>query len=225
MARLFVASGSDEFLEADTPVVTAAPFTVAGWGRMVDITGGHVNFALQDKDVIATGWFLAFRGSQAGDPISWFVDDGITGEFVAETTTGYSSNTWHHAAAREVSTTSRNVLIDGGSEATDTNTSNPLNVDRTSIARRGDSTPTNYLDGHLSWHVVWDVGLSDNEMGALARGVNPFAIRDGSMVALWPIEGNDSPEIDYKGTLDLNVNGTPLKSTTNPPVELLENYI
>jgi len=225
MARTFVASGSDEFLEADTAVFTAAPFTVSNWFRVNDVDNIYGLFFVGDKDVTNNRWFLNSRGSEAGDPLFYVADDSEAGTGNASTSTSILADTWHHGFAREVSTTSRNVSLDDGGEVSDTTGTTPASADRTSLARLGDSTPSVFLDGDLGPCAVWSVVLSDNERGALARGVNPFAIRSESQVALWPVEGNDSPEIDYKGTLDLTVNGTPLKAGSNPPVELLENYL
>ena len=117
----------------------------------------------------------------------------------AETTTGYSVNTWHHAAGTFTSTTARAAFIDGGSKGTDTTSIVPANENRISIGRWGDSTPGNYMSGRICEVGLWDVVLTDDEISALARGVTPNRVRPANLKGYWPVWGLHSPEIDLSG--------------------------
>jgi len=221
MARLFD-DASSQFLEVDAAGVTAAPLTGTSWFNSNDATAAQAAFDLADKDVDTDEWLFAIRGDVGGDPVDFIARDGATG--TASSSTGYTANTWHHGAAIERSATDRSSFIDGGSEGTDATTVSPNNIDRTSIGRRGKATPGAYFSGQLAEAAIWNVDIGTTLLGALARGVNPFAVRPADRVFLAPVHGNESPEPDYDLQNNLTVTGA-VKGSSNPPVELLENYL
>lgn len=204
-ARLF-ADASSQFLGNDTAPVTAAPFTMAIWGRSDDATVDQDAIWIGDKDVADNFWTLRFQGAVAGDPLRFTVNSAAGGTS-ADTTTGYTANTWHHACAVEASATSHTIYIDGGSSAASTTSRSPAGADRINIGRRGDSTPTNYFSGDLAEAAVWNVALSAGDVALLAKAVSPFLVRPEALVFYCPIVGNYSPEIDQLGGLDMTVTG------------------
>lgn len=86
---------------------------------------------------------------------------------------------------------------------------------------------TGTWDGYISHVTIWKGEvLGNNQMQAMSRGANPFAIGSSTKPVLFiPIWGNDSPEFDLSGN---NNDGT-LTGTTrvsaSPPVEHMSNYI
>jgi len=85
-------------------------------------------------------------------------------------------------------------------------------------------------DGDMGYCVFWSSELTDNQFLALFHGVNPIAIDPDNLILFLTNEGNSTPILndgDWNGQLNKPSaeSGPPSKSTTNPPVELLENYL
>jgi len=108
-------------------------------------------------------------------------------------------------------------------------------IDTMAITITG-STPTNhwlgkrytdveFWEGKMAYFVVWNVELTDNEHSALGNGVNPFVIRKSNQLVHSPLNGNNSPENDYSGNGKTGTLDGTSKSSLNPPVEFLENYL
>ncbi len=79
------------------------------------------------------------------------------------------------------------------------------------------------FDGWFAHWANWDTILSAAKHAALSRGVNPFIMDNENLLMYLPLHGNDDPEPDYTQNITTVLTGT-TKATTNPPVELLENY-
>ena len=67
--------------------------------------------------------------------------------------------------------------------------------------------------------------MTDAEMALLARGVNPFIIRNSNLVCYAPIHGNESPENQFGSEVAQTGTLTGTTKVTHPPVELLEIYL
>ena len=196
MALLFNDVGS-EYAEVDNSPISGFPWTMACWFRSDDLTIDQVLMWLGDKDVADQYVFLGAAGTFAGDTVIALTDAG--GISSAETSTGYSADTWHLATGVWVSSTDRRAYIDGGSKGTNTTSRVLSNAsDRVSIGRAGDSTPGNYMSGRIAEAAIWDVALTDTEIARLLR--QPFRyVRPANLVAYWPLWGLHSPEIDLSG--------------------------
>jgi hypothetical protein len=203
MSRLFD-DANNEYAEIDSAVVATYPLTMAAWFYTDSIALRQTILAIADKDVADHFHQLIAHGLAAGDPVRYQCQGGGA-VVIASTTTGFSANTWHHACAIGRNATDRSVFIDGGSEGTNAQDKTPANLDRTSIGRTGDSTPTFYMSGRIAEAAVWNVDLTDDEVVSLAGGVSPLRVRPESLVAYWPLYGVGSPEPDYIGTYDLTL--------------------
>ncbi len=214
MALLFNDANS-QFAEVDSSPISAFPWTMACWFRSDDITIDQVLMWLGDKDTADQYVFLGAAGTRAGDTVLALTDAG--GISFAETSTGYSVNTWHHAAGVWVSATDRRAYIDGGSKGTNATSRVLSNAsDRVSIGRAGDSTPGNYMSGRIAEAAIWDVALTDTEIARLLR--QPFGrVRPASLVSYWPLWGlhGSSNEIDISG----NGRGLTLSGDVSEPVQ------
>jgi hypothetical protein len=184
MARLFD-DGSSEYLEYGGAVLTVAPITLAAWFYSDDVTVGQTLIALLDADNDSDYLRLTAQGNAAGDPIRLHAEgtDGGT----ADTTTGFSANTWHSAVGRE-NGNSRDVWIDGGSKGTNANAVTLTGIDLTRIGYRNASA-AQHMSGRVAWAAVWNVSLSDDDVAAYADGYSPSLIRPDALVAFWPLGG------------------------------------
>ena len=213
MARFFD-DGATEYLEIDSTPITAAPFTIGCWFYSDDATANQDIVCISDKDVADQKFSLLAAGNVGGDPIAFGADAG--GFANALTSSGYTADTWHHACAVATSPTSRAVYIDGGSKGTNTTSRVPANLDRISIARRGDSSPSNYFSGGVAEVGLWNVALSDAEVATLAQGFSPLFIQPDNLVGYWRLIRDD--DNDLVGGYDLSALNTPTVATHPPKI-------
>lgn len=208
MARTFDANTANN-LSVDVAAVTAAPLTMACWFIADDVTTLRNLMWVGDKDVTNAYFALSVRGDVANDPIEARTRSSATSA-AAQTSTGYSAATWHHACGVWAGAADRKVYLDGAGEGTNTTSVTPAGIDRTTIGLYGASTPANPFDGRIAEAAIWNVALTANERLMLAAGVSPLRVRAASLIAYYPI-GRGSPEPNLaKGTITLNltVNGT-----------------
>ncbi len=195
MARLFD-DASSEYLLHGSALITAYPLTLAGWFYTDDATIDQSILAIQRNDSGNHFWNLGAHGGTAGDPVVFEARSSSSSPAKASTSTGYSTNTWHHACGVGVSATDRTAYIDGGSPGTNATSRTPGGIDDVSIGMQRDSTPSDAMSGRIAEVALWDVALSAAEVAALASGVTPLHMRPGNLVAYWPVWGLHSPEID-----------------------------
>ena len=223
MARTL--NGSTDKLVHSGAIISALPYSLVGWGNSNDADAAQSVFGEADSTVDNEYTRIAFQGNAGGDPVNSTSRDS-SAVANASSSTGYSTNTWHHSAGVFTSTTSRAAFIDGGSKGTNVTSVAFATHNNISVGVLERSSVTNFFNGELSFCGIWNVALSDNEISILSKGVNPFFLRNDALIAYYPINGNESPESDYVGGQNnLTLTGPPAKAATNPPVELLENYL
>jgi len=220
MSRNFDGSTTDLRKGSATPYTV--PMTVSAWIKpdvavpLVD----HIIWLQSDS----TGdelFKLQLEGSSSTESdrgkIRWVSRAGAVSS-IAQTTTGVSADVWHHVCGVEASTTDRRVFIDGGSKGTDTTSSTPGTIQRIRVGV-AELSASDFFDGDISQIAIWDVALTDAEIASLAAGVSPLRMRRDSLVAYWPIGGNQDPEpnIIGSGANELDVRNAPPK-TEEPPV-------
>jgi len=213
MARLFVHTGPD-FLEADTAAILAAPLTVCAWVRTNNLAQDQVALSLSDKDL--TNHFFQLRFNSGGNNVHWGTRSGGDPIQVAATSTNVSVNTWHHYTGVEAATDDRRVYLDGGGKGTNSGIRTPVGLDRTTIGRAGDATPTREMRGDIAHVAIWNIALTDLEIAILAAGISPLCIQRDALIGYWPV-GGQSPELDVVGGINLTINGTPAQSQ-EPPI-------
>jgi len=195
MSRLFDDASSQYLTVASAPV-TAVPLTMACWFRSDDATISQRLLELHNSGVSGDNFSLSAQGATAGDPVAFASTTTAGGGSVANTTTGYSANTWHHACGVTSAVNDRAVYIDGGSKGTNTGSKTPSGINSFNVGRRGGTSPGVYFSGRVAEVGIWNVALSDVEVAALARGIAPPYIQPAALVGYWPVWGLHSPEID-----------------------------
>jgi hypothetical protein len=216
MART-LSSGSSQYLTSSFTSLWY-PFALVCWARpATDTTEGVLVSVATSSD---TDYFaLWFAGNQPGDPFGTSINIGANFAF---TSTGYTINTWHHAAGIWVSSTDHRVLIDAGGKGTDSNTAtNSNDINRIRVGVSADSTPFGYASSDIAEAAVYDLsvfpGATDSDkanyfetrvLPALVMGYSPEFYSLG-LVSYWDIVGRDSPEPDTVGGFDLALVNTP----------------
>jgi hypothetical protein len=187
--------GSANYLQQTAIAITGHPVTMACWFNSDTITAGQTLLGISDSGSTDNYMIIQASGNVTGDPVR-ALDRGTTAR-VAATTTGYSADTWHHACGVFTSTTSRTIYIDGGSSATDTNTSTPTGIDSLGVGA---------LERSSGWGVF--VALSANEVASLAAGLFPPKLRAANLKHCFIV--------DESGILIDWMTGTALSTTSSP---------
>jgi hypothetical protein len=214
MARLFN-DASTQYLKLDTPVLTAAPLTLACWFNSDDATILQTLVCISPVDSDNDVFRLDARGDLDGDVLHAFTGSASpTGAF-ALTSAGYTTNTWHHACGVFAAANDRTVYLDGGNSGNNTTsvTPNAASLKGTAIGVLYRQNILGYMSGLLAEVGIWNVGLTAAEVASLAKGFSPLLVRPQSLITYVPILGNLSPEQNLKNaSANFTLNGTPSKA-------------
>lgn len=220
MARTFngtAVTGTGEYLEVDATPITAAPLTVAAWVYPADTTNFKEVVNISDKDD-PNQWLVRLALTNTG-VVRAYARDSATNDGGADTSSSYSANVWQLVSANYL-TTGREVFLNGAGKGTNAVAKTPTGVDRISVGRAGDSTPSDPMQGGIGEIAIWNVALSDAEHAALGRGVHFRRMRRSNLILYYPLWGNASPETPVVGasTYNLSITGTPDKLGHHAPV-------
>ena len=214
MARTWNAD-NDELTIASVPL-TGVPLSVFARFKIDDITDFRTIFHIGDASTSNNYFRLDCRGGDGGDPLVATTRDVGNVQWAASTT-GYSADTWHTGLAVFAAINDRRVYLDGGNKGTNTTSITPTGVDKMSIGRSSDSSPSGHWRGSICEVCMWDVALSDAEALALHLAIKPNHIRPADVVGYWPVWGLHSPEIDLSGQgNNMTVSNTPVRGNHGP---------
>src|SRR3990167_8894237 len=205
MARNCVRA-STQYMSVASVIATAAPLTMAAWVKPTANSTRSYVFSIDDGTT--TNFFNMLLLEASGTVL---VQCAGTGSGAANTSVGAAEGAWNHIAGVFASSTSRSAYINGGDKVTNTTSAVPGTMTATYVGRAGYST--DYMGGGLAEVAAWAAALDDAEIAALAKGFAPTLIRPQSLIAYWPLFGNDSPEPDrWKNRYDLTLTNAPTKS-------------
>lgn len=206
MSRLFDDTTSN-YLTVSTPVITAYPFSMGCWFNVAEISGSNSLMVLSDVSVNDTYCQLSAAGQTAGDPVICSARNGAAPED-AETSTGYSANTDHHALGVWTSATDRVAYLDGGNSGSDAvSVAYSANIDTTSIGVLVRLSLGGATNGKVGEAAIWNVALDAVDAAILGAGFSPLFVKPESIVAYWPLIGGTGGARDLFGN-DLSEVGT-----------------
>ena len=205
-------NGSNQYLQVGSAVVTSAPLTMACWFNSDSTTVSHALLSITNSGVAGgiTRFVLLASGTITGDPVRAIASDALNANGIADTTSGYSANTWHHAAGVFTSASSRSVYIDGGNSGTNTTSITPTLLDRTNIGVQflqgaGGTGGVAFGDGRIAEVGVWNTDLTAAEIASLADGMTCDKVRPQNLVFYAPLVRD---LIDVKGGLTITNNNS-----------------
>lgn len=207
MSRLFDRS-SLQYLTGSTPPVTDTPYTVSAWYYpILDATNFQNIVSMGDIDTAVDYVTLIFHSGLANDPLRWTMRDvGGTTDINFGTST---LNAWNHGVGIAASDTSRYLWVNGSKSSESTVSRNPNAFDTIRIAAyaTGGGFTGKEFDGRIAEVGVWNVALTDDEVGMLYAGFSPLFVRPQSLVFYLPlIRDNDN---DLVGGINLSATNTP----------------
>lgn len=214
------------YLSIGSSLVTAYPFTLSCWFNSNSATANQNMIVVKVSGTDARVVGINAAGNVGGDPVQMYVSDTSGGNFVTtSTTTGYTTNTWHHACAVFASATSRTVYIDGGSSASSSTSRTVSAYNLTSIGAYLNPGAGNAFSGLLAEVCIHTADLSANEVASLAKGVSPLLVRPQSLVHYLPMIRTAAQ--DLKGTT-WTTTGAPNAHGTHPrmyyPADMFATY-
>ena len=146
------------------------------------------------------GHFLEFRGDLSPKHL-----DAVSGQFVdvygaAQSSNPFSQDTWHHCCGIWEATNKRYVLLDGGSEGTNSTNIVPASLTHTTISSLAHSWARSfYFYGHIAEAAVYDISVwpgatSADKVTSFKAGVLPSLVKGASpaliplgLIAYWPL--------------------------------------
>ena len=216
MAREFD-STQLEYLQRNEAVRADYATAFVCWFKCNDITNGYCLMSICNRIINGHNIALYAQGAVAGDPVRFQMSTPVGGWVIADTTAGYTANTWHHACGIWAYTDDRRVFLDGGNKGTDATACLPT-VNTTAIGVMCRPAPASYLDGCIAEAAIYGLGawpgatfaeLADNFekiLPSLAAGYSPLNFPLG-LRAYWPLIRDD--DLDIRDNFDLTPFNTP----------------
>ena len=204
MAYNFVRASSQS-ISGNGPSISVYPVTFSAWAYATNDT---VAMTIMSWMQAATtqGFRTLFAGQAAADPIRGNLLTTVN--YIAQTTSGFTINTWHHVCFVCSSSTSRTIYRDGGSSGTNTTDDTPTSLTRVFI---GTNTSEGF-DGYISDVAIWSAALSTGEITSLAKGFSAKKIRPQSLEHYTPLVRN---LYEYNTNTALTNNNTATVTTHN----------
>lgn len=200
MAYLF-SNVLQQSLSSNSALVSAPPFTMAGW-LFVTVSGaGLVSLCsiARTDDIIGVN-IVGLNNQRAAALVS---NDGLTTSTIFSQST-IPLNTWAHVCGVFAATNSRQVFLNGIGSSVRTIDCNPSGMNETRIgARNLRGSVGFFMPGRIADVGIWNVALSQEEITSLARGMTCDKIRPQSLVNYFPLVRDP---IDAKGGLTITNN-------------------
>jgi hypothetical protein len=191
-------NGTNQFLSLPSAVVNNVPLTMACWFNATNITS-EVPLICVNNSASTSRIILAGRGDIVGDPIRF----QINGTGNADTTSGFTANTWMHACGVASSSILRTVYLNGGSSRTNTSNQAPTGWNQASIGTQrlsGFPNGAGFMPGLIAEVGIWNAALTAEEVASLANGMTCDKIRPQNLVFYAPLVRD---LVDQKGGLTI----------------------
>ncbi len=214
---------SGQMAGATSAPVSSYPCTISAWYKPLNNTSNHsIVYIGSTTDQRR---FLIYRTGSSSNNVAVLdnrSDGGSTIQILAGTTPVTNTGAWYHIVGVYASSTSRKLYVNGVQENSDTSAMTTTSLNRIGVGARGAPAPFYglYAYARIAHVAVWNVALSDAEIGELAKGANPRWIQRDAQKMYEPMWTGLSPEPDLSGnsSAGLGLTNSPASSVDNPPV-------
>jgi len=230
MARNFTSSSTDSIKFGDISQLEGVnEICAGGWAKLVDLASGDQ--CINAKAQTGFSWIVFMDDVNPAGNNRWDYFVSADGNQRASTSVEATAGAWQCVIGRWIRNTSggMDITVDGTQHtenAPATTNDSATNTGSTEATVGEDpAAGSRDFEGDLAFNFAMDHFPATTHVNAMSNGVNPFGLWGDRMQFYSPLWGNESPENNYglNGTTG-TVTGT-TRSTTNPPVELLENYL
>jgi hypothetical protein len=214
MARTFVYANG-QYIAKNSPVVTAAPLTMAAWVNFTTVTFGNDQYIMiigGGSDGVSFSIWMPQFSSHPSSQISASFDWVST-----QSTTSVVAGTWYHLCATFTSPTSRAIYVNAGGKVTSSTSRTPPPASLIQTQIGGDVGNKSYTNGSIAFPAFWNIDLSDADVAALATGVHPIHVQPSYLRACVDMTGGNSPEPDLVSATRWTLTGAPTESA-NPGI-------
>jgi hypothetical protein len=214
MARYFTRANL-EYFGASGAVVSDEPMTLACWYYPVQV-GIDVHLFGFNNDTSS----LHYQEINIRAADDFHLATSRSGSTqVSAASAAISVNQWNHCCAVFAAANDRRAYLNGGNKGTESSTRNPtLNYTTIGALNNGGSPSANSADGRVAECAIWNVALTDKEVGMLAAGVSPIRVRPGSLVAYYPLPAFTGNAIDYSGNNNTLADISTVTTASHAPV-------
>lgn len=190
MAYSFTAASS-QYLSSVLTSLSPYPLTISCWFNSNNTTANQA-LVYVGPSTSTSRLFLFAAGAVAGDPVSFdAIGSGGGSAQTANSTSGYTANTWNHACGVATSSTLRTVYLNGGSSGTNITSVTPSAADRLTIGSRLSTGVAGvFFDGDVAEVGIWNAALTATEIASLAKGMTCDKIRPQNLVFYAPLVRN-----------------------------------
>ena len=211
MAYLFN-DATPDYWQVNTAVLTAVPISMVAWYNINDLGVDHclvcILWSAGDQD-----YFMLRVRSLASQEVE--AQTRRDTQANANSTTGTTINTWHHAAGVWDASDSRAAFIDGGSKGTNGTDVSPATLNRTNIGTLNrNSGPINNVSGLVAEVAIWNIALTDEEVAVLAAGYSPLFVHPQNLILYSPMIRSIQDRI---GAVGMTSSGSPTVAD-HPPI-------
>ncbi len=222
MARDFSGSTSNFLSIGDVSAIdiTGTALTVSAWvfpDNFADFRSVAVKATSTGLNTRQYGIYLA----QTTGVATFLVGDAAGQDTIA-TPGAVSTAGWSHVAGRKNGTgvTALSIFLNGVGTSGTSNKTIQNRADSLNIGRFSDALLP--FDGRIAEVAIWNLALTDTEIGYLADGASPLTIQAANLKGYWPIYGLASPEPDRSGSgNNATINGSVPASGTHIPEEIV----
>jgi len=212
-ASVVLDDASSEYLDLVSTLGLTPPFSVSCWAKFDDDTIDQAIWSLGDTGSINNYFGLVFQGSSTERALQ-LTRDSTTSNFNQGSNS--TVNAWHHYVAIWISTTDRDVILDGGTPTTNTTSVTPAGLDTIAIGVLRRSSNTQFASGKIAYCAVYSDELTSGEITSLAGGACPANVNTANLVEHWPLLSN--PNGDKGNNLTENGAGITYDGADNPSV-------
>ncbi len=195
MAYLYNDATPDYHFATSSPV-SAMPVGMAAWAYSDDAANSQTVLCLCDASADLTVMRLGFMGAVGGDPLRAQLIQTTGTTVTADSSVGYSVNTWTHVAGafgvNDADSGKRDATVwkDGGGSGSDSQsqTFNMALLDRLAVGNTARLTPFHPFSGRIAEPAVWDLTAwgSTNAERVAAFGVAAAMMARGASPLLFP---------------------------------------
>jgi hypothetical protein len=186
-----------------TTNLTGYGITCAAWVRFDSVAVAGIIMAKYNTS--ANGQFVLELDASAG--CTWVTVDGANNT-MACISSALSANRWYHWVGTQDANGGK-LYIDGKLAATSGTPRIMVSTGNTFYIGRYETGGSFPMDGGIDQAVLWNAGLSANEVLDLYKGLSPLMIRPNNLVGYWPLGayyGKDlsmRTPLTYSGTVSL----------------------
>jgi hypothetical protein len=212
MSRTFI--DATTFLGPRVAASWAFPLTISCWIRPT--AAGLWTVAALTSPGNVQPWFRIANSDVSGAEAQQY--DGTANGF-AFATPAPGPNAWSHIAGCFVSNAGRRAYANGHRSADDATAVTAVTGPSLYVSAVSGLAP---FVGDLAELAIYNTILSDADIAKLAAGQNPTSVSPSSLIAYYPMYGDNAPEPDLMGGAGLPVVNA-LKGTTHPSISGVVN--